>query len=185
MSRLNINNILSIKELKAELEFEEASSLQGRLRWMSKENHSLKIIHQHLISLIEDYENKYWSKEDEINDEQIKESENAVAIVNAESFFIQKRKNLIKNKLKENKLSQKDLAKILRHRPNYMSELINGVRPFSRDDIIIIHRLFELDLKDLIPPFLKNEVAKHINATLKTIKGNKARLKRSDFEHTT
>jgi transcriptional regulator with XRE-family HTH domain len=84
----------------------------------------------------------------------------------SENLFIQKRKKLIQKKLKESGLSQKDLAKILGHRPNYMSELINGVRPFSKNDVVAVHRLFEIDFKDLIPPFLKSEVKNHIRTTL-------------------
>ena len=98
-------------------------------------------------------------------------------IVSSESEFIQKRKELIREKLKENGITQQDLAKILGHRPNYMSELMNGVRPFSRDDIIVLHRLFDLDLKDLVPPFLKTEVTNHIKQTLNELKNKKTKIK--------
>ncbi len=61
---------------------------------------------------------KHWANEVDITDEQIKESDNAEKIINAESVFIQKRKELIKSKLKENEIAQKDLAKLLGHRQN-------------------------------------------------------------------
>lgn len=35
-----------------------------------------------------------------------------------------------------------------------MSELINGVSPFSLKDLIVINRLLKIDLTDLIPTFL-------------------------------
>lgn len=182
MDRLEIDNILKIDELNSELEFEQATSIQGKLRWMEKEDSSLEPIRQHLLELIEKYETKNWGTETEITDEQIKESDLAEKIVNAENVFIQKRKELIKEKLDENDISQKDLGRILGHRPNYMSELINGVRPFSRDDIVVIHRLFDIEFNDLIPPFLKKEVTNHIKITLGGLKNSKVRLKYKDLE---
>lgn len=177
MDRLEIDNILKIDELKGELEFEQATSIQGKLRCMEKEDSSLEPIRQHLLELIEKYETKNWGTETEITVEQIKESDLAEKIVNAENVFIQKRKELIKEKLGENDISQKDLGRILGHRPNYMSELINGVRPFSRDDIVVLHRLFDIEFNDLIPPFLKKEVTDHIKITLEGLKNSKVRLK--------
>lgn len=182
MDRLEIDNILKIDELNSELEFERATSLYGKLRWMVEDDSSLIPIRQHLMTLIEKYENTQWKNESEITDEQIKESDVAERIVNAESLFVQRRKELIKKKLKENNISQKDLGKILGHRPNYMSELTNGVRPFSRDDIVVIHRLFGIELKDLIPTFLKKEVTNHIKTTLGELRGKKVRLKIQDLE---
>ncbi len=182
MDRLEIDNILKIDELNNELEFEQATSIQGKLRWMVKEDSSLELIRQHLIVLIEKYELKHWENESEISEEQIKESDNAEKIINAENIFIQKRKELIKSKLKENEISQKDLAKILGHRPNYMSELMNGVRPFSRDNIVVVHRLFGIEFNDLIPPFLKKEVTNHIKMTLGEMKNKSVRLKINDLE---
>ena len=182
MDRLEIDNILKIDELNNELEFERASSIHGRLRWMVKEDSSLEPVRLHLKSLIKKYELKNWDKEDEITDEKIRESDLAEKIVNAENIFVSKRKELIKEKLKENDLTQKDLGKILGHRPNYMSELMNGVRPFSRDDIVVLHRLFDIEFKDLIPPFLKKEITNHIKSTLGELNSSKVKLKLKDFE---
>ncbi len=182
MDKLDIDNILKVDELNSELEFEKATSIQGKLRWMVKEDSSLESIRSHLLVLIEKYESKHWKNESEITKEQIKESDNAEKIINAENIFIQKRKELLKIKLKENEITQKDLAKLLGHRPNYMSELMNGVRPFSRDDIVVIHRLFEIEFNDLIPPFLKKEVTNHIKTTLGELKNKKVRLKINDLE---
>ncbi|NOQ28260.1 MAG: helix-turn-helix domain-containing protein [Bacteroidales bacterium] len=182
MDRLEIDNILKIDELENELEFERATSIQGKLRWMAKEDSSLEPIRQHLLVLIEKYETTHWNNEDKITEEQIKESDIAEKLISAESIFIQKRKELIKSKLKENEISQKDLAKLLGHRPNYMSELMNGVRPFSRDDIVVIYRLFEIEFEDLIPPFLKKEVTNHIKTTLGELKNTRVRLKINGLE---
>jgi len=182
MDKLEIDNILKIDELNNELEFERATSIHGKLRWMIEEDSSLEPVRQHLFELIERYEAENWNNEDKISQEQIKESNVAEKIVAVENLFIQKRKELIKKSLKENEISQKELGRILGHRPNYMSELINGVRPFSRDDIVVIHRLFGIDFKDLIPPFLKKEVTNHIKTTLGELKNKKVRLKIRDLE---
>jgi transcriptional regulator with XRE-family HTH domain len=182
MDRLDIDNILNIDELNSELEHERAASIHGRLRWMAKENKSLERVKDHLKNLILKYENKHWSNEDNITDEQIKESDIAEKIIYSENLFIQKRKELIRKKLKQSGLSQKDLGKILGHRPNYMSELINGVRPFSKDDLVVIHRLFEIDFKDLLPPFLKSDVRNHIRTTLGELKNKKVKIKLKDVE---
>lgn len=182
MDRLEIDNILKIDELNSELEFERATSIFGKLRWMVEDDSSLIPIRQHLMTLIEKYEKNQWNNESEISDEQINESDIAERIVNAENHFVQRRKELIKKKLMKNDISQKDLGKLLGHRPNYMSELINGVRPFSRDDIVVIHRLFEIEFNDLIPPFLKKEVTNHIKITLGELRDKKRRLKIQDLE---
>ena len=182
MDRLEIDNILKIDELNSELEFERATLIHGKLRWMIKEDSSLEPIGQHLKVLIERYEKAHWNDDLEITEEQIQESDIAEKFVSAESTFIQKRKELLKLKIKENDIAQKDLAKILGHRPNYMSELMNGIRPFSRDDIVVINRLFEIDFKYLIPPFLKKEVTNHVKITLGELKNNNIGLRIKDLE---
>lgn len=182
MDKLEIDNIPKIDELNNAIEFEQATSIQGKLRWMEKEDPTLKPIRQHLLHLIEKYESKHWGNESEITDEQIKESDDAEIIINAENRFVQKRKELIKSKLKDNNLLQKDLARLLGHRPNYMSELINGVRPFSRDDIVIIHRLFKIGFNDLIPPFLNKEITNHVKVTLGKMKNKRTKLRLNDLE---
>jgi transcriptional regulator with XRE-family HTH domain len=144
---------------------------------MVKDDKSLESIRDHLKNLIMQYEKLHWSDEDKITDIQIKESDYAEKIIHSENIFIQKRKEIIKKKIKKAGLSQKDLAKILGHRPNYMSELINGMRPFSKDDIVVLHRLFEIEFNDLIPPFLKDETRNHIKSTLGELKNNKINFK--------
>ena len=180
MDRLEIDNILKIDELVSELEHERASSIYSRLRWMTKDDKSLEPVRQHLKKLIMQFEQNHWFDEEKITDEQIRESDIAEKIIYSENVFIQKRKELIRKKLKESGLSQKDLGKILGHRPNYMSELINGVRPFSKDDLIVIHRLFEIDFKYLIPTFLKSEIKNHIKTTLDELKNKKVKIKIKD-----
>lgn len=172
MDRLSIDNILNITALISELELERATLMLGKLRWMKKDDPGLIPLSKHLVKLIQQYEEEHWVATSDISEAQLILSDEAVQISSSENSFILKRKELIKKKLKTQGLAQKDLAKILGHRPNYMSELINGVRPFSKDDLIIIHRLFKIDFKYLIPPFIRPETTNHINKTLQTLKNN-------------
>lgn len=164
MEKFSINNILKISQLVNELEFEKASSLYLRLR--GKGNDSKR---NHLKELIKNYELKFWSDELEINDAQIKENDEAERLVQSENSFIASRRELIKKKLTVYGIMQSDLATILGHRKGYMSELINGLRPFSKEDLVILSRLLGLKLEVLVPPFIKKEKAEKINETIKII----------------
>lgn len=182
MDRFSIQNIQRLASLTSELDYEQASSLFLKLRVLEKQDESYKPIRNHLRSLIKDYEQNNWAGENSITDNQIKESDLAEALVQAENDFYQKRKELIKSKLKEAGLTQNDLAKILGHRKGYMSELINGFRPFSKEDLIIINRLFKIKLEDLIPTFIKQDRAYHIKKTLESLSHNRIKLTKKDFD---
>ena len=182
MDRFSIQNIQKINSLTSELEFEKASSLFLQLGVLEKGDKSYRPIRNHLRDLIKDYEKSNWVDEDSITYIQIKESDLAEALVQAENEFYHKRKELIKVKLKETGLNQNDLAKILGHRKGYMSELINGLRPFSKEDLVVINRLFKIKFEDLIPRFIKQERALHIKKTLETLSNNKIRLTKKDFD---
>jgi antitoxin component HigA of HigAB toxin-antitoxin module len=182
MDKFDIDNILQIVELTDELEFEKANSLQLKLRWMMKDDKTLIPIREHLRFLIKDYENKNWSEIDSVTDDQINQSSKAELLVELENKFICERKDLIKTKLKAYGLNQSDLAKILGHRNNYMSELINGIRPFSKDDILIVHRLLKIKLDSLISPFIKEDVANHVRVTLQSLNKTKVKLSKRDLE---
>ena len=75
MDRLEIDNILKIDKLNSELEFERATSIQGKLRWMVEDDSSLESVRQHLLGLIEKYETEHWGNEADISEIQIKESD--------------------------------------------------------------------------------------------------------------
>ncbi len=182
MERLAINNILKLDDLLSELEHERATSLYLRLRKKEAENDFYIQIRNHLRKLIEKYEQDYWSESLKITDEQVKENDLAEILVRAENEFNYKRKELIKKKLKDSGLNQNDLAIILNHRKGYMSELINGLRPFSKEDIVIINRLLKINLEDLVPTFIKQDKATHIINALKTMTKSKIRLTKKDFD---
>ncbi|MFO7826438.1 MAG: helix-turn-helix transcriptional regulator [Cyclobacterium sp.] len=182
MDKFSIQNIQKITSLTSELEYEKASSLFLQLRVLVKNNKLYEPIRNHLRDLIKNYEKDNWSDEDRLSKDQIKESDLAETVVEAENMFSQRRKELIKMKLKEAGLNQNDLAKILGHRKGYMSELINGLRPFSKDDLVVINRLFKIKFEDLIPAFINQERASYINKTLASLSKNKIRLKERDFD---
>jgi len=181
MENLDINNILKTTEINSELGFEKATLLYGKLRWMAKEDTSLKPIREHLKKLIKLFEDENWSDLNAISNEQIDASDKAEELIFAEESFIQKRKTLIIDKLKLYGLKQQELGKILNHRKNYMSELINGVRPFSKDDLVVIHRLLQIELRDLIPTFIKPEIEQHIKLSLKELGKSKLKLRKKDL----
>ena len=182
MDKFSIQNIQRLNSLESELDYEKASSLFLKLRVFEKEDESYKPIRKHLRNLIKDYEEKNWADEDSVSDNQIKDNDLAEVLVQAENDFYQKRKKLIKTKLKEAGLTQNDLAKILGHRKGYMSELINGLRPFSKEDLIVINRLFKIKLEDLILTFIKQDKATHIKRTLESMTHSKIRLTKKDFD---
>jgi transcriptional regulator with XRE-family HTH domain len=182
MEKLAINNIQKLVLLANELEYEKACSIYLQLRLLVKEDESYKPIRVHLRALIKKYEQENWSNMHSITDDQIKESDLAESLIQAENEFYQKRKNLIKEKLKTFGLNQNDLAKILGHRKGYTSELINGLRPFSKEDIIILNRLLKIKLDVLIPTFIKQDKALHIKKTLKLLSNKKIKITEKDFD---
>lgn len=183
MDRLSVNNILKIQQLTNELEFERATSIFLRIRKEAKEDPFLSEVRNHLKKLIKNYEGKYWYDEKQISEGQVKENDLAEKLVRDENAFIHKRKKLIRKKLKEFSLNQNDLARILGHHKGYMSELINGLRPFSKEDIIIVHRLLKIEFEDLIPPFIPQKRATQIKNVLKKLPASNAKLKKQDLEN--
>lgn len=155
--------------LSNELQYEKAITLYLQLRKNENGNQKYARIRNHLRNLIIDYEKRHWSNESQHTEDQILENDTAERLVRAENEFHQKRKEIIQEKLKSEGMNQTSLAIILGHRKSYMSELINGWRPFSKDDIIVISRLFGIKLEDLIPPFIKEEKATQIRETLKSM----------------
>ena len=181
MEKFDIDNVLKITRINTEFELEKANSLYNKLRLLVKEDPSLKQVRNHLANLIETYESKHWSDEERVSKEQLDANDKATKLIRFREQFIQQRKKRIKNALKKNDLIQNDLAEILGHRKNYMSELINGVRPFSQEDIIIIHRVLNIKLDHLIVPVIKEPTAERIRLTIKKLNKPKLKLRGSDF----
>lgn len=183
MNKFIIDNIIKIKKIENELELEQAVFVMNKLRLLQKENPGVKIVRRHLASLIEAYEATHWRETDKISEEQLKASNNAEVAMQFQARFIQKRKELIKSKLKSTGLLQNDLAAILGHRKNYMSELINGVRPFSQEDILIIHHILSIRLDDLIVPIIKAPTIERIRLVIQELNKPKKKIKLPEFNY--
>lgn len=181
-TQFDIEEILELGEIQNELDFERALIADRKLRVLSKENPKYKTLRRKLRDLIEDYESKNWSSASRITDKKLKESDLAEAIAEKERQFIENRKELIKSKLKRLNLTQQDFGKILGHKSkSYMSELMNGINPFSLRDLIIINRLLKIDLTDLVPTFLPQTDRNKIKSSIEKLENPKLQLSQDDF----
>lgn len=181
-TQFDIEEILELGEIQNELDFERALIADRKLRVLSKENPKYKTLRRKLRDLIEDYESKNWSSASRITDKKLKESDIAEAFAEKERQFIENRKELIKSKLKRLNLTQQDFGKILGHKSkSYMSELMNGINPFSLRDLIIINRLLKIDLTDLVPTFLPQTDRNKIKSSIEKLENPKLQLSQDDF----
>jgi len=162
----NIKDIQNIDRLENEYDLQRASILDRELKLLSEENPDLLPYRKKVRQLIKDYEDKYWSDGDKITDEQVEQSDKAEHVIGLEQKFIQKRKEVIRKKLKYYEMTQQDLGVILGHPKSYMSELMNGVSQFTMKDLVIIHRILEIDLKKLIPTYLQTDTRDKIRETI-------------------
>jgi hypothetical protein len=62
-----------------------------------------------------------------------------------------------------------------------MSELMNGLSPFSLKDLIIINRLLKIEITALIPVFLSKDDQKRVKEVLHTIDKPHIKLSKKDF----
>lgn len=182
-AQFDIEKVLETGKLINELEYERALIADRKLRVLSKENPKLKTVRKKLRDVIEQYENKYWSKESNVDSNNILESDLAELIAEKERQFIQRRKVLIKEQLKKLGLNQQQLMILLGHKSKtYMSELINGVSPFTLNDLVVINRLLKVDLADLVPTTISQMQRAHIKKSLQMIGANKIKLSADDFD---
>jgi transcriptional regulator with XRE-family HTH domain len=95
------------------------------------------------------------------------ENENTEIISAQEIIFLKNRKNKIRQKLKAHGLTQENLAAILGHKSKtHMSELMNGVKPFTLRDLVIISRLLRINITELVPAFLSAEERERIRMVI-------------------
>jgi transcriptional regulator with XRE-family HTH domain len=177
LNELDINGLITKGSISSELEFQRASMADRSLRLLSEKNPALNTIRKSLRQLIRDYETIHWSNADSVTEEQITESDAAQELAFAELNFVIRRHKLILKKLKEFNLKQKDLASLLSHSKSYTSELLNGVRPFSTGDLILIHKLLKIDLNHLLITSLSEEIIQKVNATIEQIASENANTK--------
>lgn len=162
--------------IRSELEYERALIADRKLRILAKDNSKLKKLRMELRALIESYEKEEWSDVDTLTDEKLRESDEAERIAEVERAFFEERKQLIRKKLKELDLTQENLGFVLGHKSKtHMSELMNGIKPFTLKDLIIINRVLQIDISVLIPRFLSKEDQAKVNKAVEVL--NKPKIK--------
>ena len=65
-----------------------------------------------------------------------------------------------------------------------MSELMNGVSPFSMRDLIILHRLFGIKLEYLIPTIISEKDRVRIRTSLNQLNKPEIRFENEDLVFT-
>ncbi len=181
-TQFDISKLIENGKIENELDFERALIADRKLRVLAKENPKFKSVRKKLRDLIEDYEKQNWNADSKISDKKLRESDIAELIAEKERLFIQQRKELIRKKLKSLNLTQQDFGKILGHNSKtYMSELMNGVSPFTLKDLIVINRLLKIDLTDLVPTFLPQSDRTKIRTTIKKLDNPKLKLSKDDL----
>jgi len=157
-THFDIEKIVEKGIITNELDYERALISDRKLRLLSKENLHFKNLRTKLRDIIEKYENSEWNDVDKIDENKLLESDKAERIAELERIFLENRKQAIRKKLKELELTQENLASILGHKSKtHMSELMNGIKPFTLKDLIIINRLLKIEIAILIPVFLSKE----------------------------
>lgn len=181
-TQFDIAALMKKGEIQDELDLERALIADRKLRILAKEDPKQKGLRKKLRNLIEDYERRNWSSNSKISDKKLQESDAAATLAEEERQFIQKRKDLIRDKLKKRNLTQQDFGMILGHKnKSYISELMNGISPFSLKDLIIINRLFGIDLKDLIPTFLPQPERLKVLKSIQKLENPKLKPDESNF----
>jgi transcriptional regulator with XRE-family HTH domain len=179
--QVDLKSILKVGKLTNELDLERALILDNKLRILAKDNPELIESRKLLRSIIKEYEQTNWSKDSSIDEQKIKESDTAQLIAEQERVFLENRKYAIKEKLEKLKITQQELGKILGHGKTYMSELMNGVSPFSMRDLIILHRLFGIKLEKLIPTIISEKDRVRIKTSLNELNKPEIRFQKEDF----
>lgn len=173
--------ILQKGSISNELELEEALIIERKLRILAKENPELAESRTQLRNIIKVYENTNWSYDSIITDKKIQESDAAEILAEQERLFLANRKIKIKTKLTDLGINQQDLGIILGHSKSYISELINGISPFSLKDLIVIHKLFNIKLEDLIPTMIPQKESDKIKSSILKINKPKLKLEKKDL----
>jgi hypothetical protein len=181
-NQLDIHHLLRAGKINNELDYERAMIAERKLRVLAKEDPRMKSLRFKLRNLIEVYESKNWSDAGSIDKEKIKESDLAELIAEREREFLANRKTLIKNKLKSMDMTQQQLGELLgHHSKTYMSELINGISPFSLKDLVTISLVFKINIKQLVPVFLSAQDYPRIITVVKKLRNPHLKLKKEDL----
>lgn len=178
-THFDIEKIVEQGVITNELDYDRALIADRKLRLLAKESTHFKNLRKKLRVLIEQYENNAWN---DIDDDKLAESEKSEQIAESERIFLEKRKQAIRKKLKEFDLTQENLALILGHKSKtHMSELINGIRPFTLKDLIVINRVLKIDISVLVPTFLSYEESVKVNKAVKKLAKPELKLSGRDL----
>jgi antitoxin component HigA of HigAB toxin-antitoxin module len=176
-THFDIEKIVEKGIITNELDYDRALIADRKLRLLAKESLHFKNLRTKLRDIIESYEISEWNDIDKIDDNKLSESAKTEHIAELERLFIENRKQAIRKKLKELDLTQENLALILGHKSkSHMSELVNGIKPFTLKDLIIINRLLKININVLIPVFLSKEDQIKIKEVVVKLNKPKVRL---------
>lgn len=178
----DIKELINSGAITNELDYERALIADRKLRLLSKNNNHFKNLRTKLRDLIEVYENEEWSDINKISDEKIANSEKYELIAELERLFIEERKQEIRRKLKEYDLKQEDLALLLGHKSKtHMSELINGIKPFTLRDLVVINRILKIEMAKLVPTYLSEADRLKIKEAVQKLNKPKIKLTADDL----
>ncbi|SDK00035.1 Helix-turn-helix [Pedobacter sp. ok626] len=179
--QIGLKKILKKGFLSSELDFERASIIDRKLRVLIKEHPELTKERDRLRDILVAYEDKHWVNA-EITEQQVEESDLAEQIAECENKFNLSRKQSIKAKLKEKGLTQKQLGIILGHTSEtYISELINGINPFTLNDLILIHKLLGISMEQLVPTTLNAQTIIKVKNAVVKLNNPKLQIKIEDL----
>lgn len=178
----DIDKIIEKGAITNELDYDRALIADRRLRLLAKENIHFKKLRSKLRDIIEEYENREWNDVENIDENKIEESGKSEQVAELERLFIENRKQKIRTKIKELDLTQENLGLILGHRSKtHMSELMNGIKPFTLKDLIIINRLLKIEINFLIPKFLSQEDQTRVKQAVIKLDKPKIKLSSNDL----
>ncbi len=181
-THFDIEKLIEKGIITNELDYDRALIADRKLRLLAKDNLHFKNLRSKLRNLLERYESAEWIDLDKIDDAKLLESAKTEHIAELERQFLENRKLIIRKKLKELELTQENLATILGHKSKtHMSELVNGIKPFTLKDLIIIHRLLKINIDVLIPVFLSREDQVKVKEAVKKLDKPKLRLSSADL----
>jgi antitoxin component HigA of HigAB toxin-antitoxin module len=181
-THFDIEKLIEKGIITNELDYDRALIADRKLRLLAKDNLHFKNVRAKLRDLLERYESAQWIDLDKIDDAKLLESVKTEHIAELERQFLENRKLIIRKKLKELDLTQENLATILGHKSKtHMSELMNGIKPFTLKDLVIINRLLKIDIDVLIPVFLSSEDQLKVKEAIKKLDKPTLRLSSADL----
>ncbi len=177
ITHFDIERIVKKGCISNELDYDRALIADRKLKLLVKKSPYLKTLRYKLHDIIEKYECCEWSDVGKIDDNKLIESDKTEHITEQEKQFIENRKQAITKKIKEYNVTHEDLTTILGHKcKTHMSELMNGIKPFSLRDLIVINRLFNIEIDLLIPPFLSKQDEAKVKEAVKKLDNPKVKL---------